>query len=188
LSRRALSILLAGAALVLAGCGGGSNTTRSSISEPRQARGSLAAYLGTVEPIRDGVNHLLDGADPILDAYGEHRIGSAVAARRMGTLERHFAAYAVRIASVHDAPAPLRAPQRAYAYTFVFEDAYLSTLVAAIPDRDFDELPDTQDRQRDAIIAWRIAVEALAARRGTVLPGDLQVAGRGEIAPSPEGS
>jgi hypothetical protein len=106
----------------------------------------------------------------------------------MSALERRFAAYAVRIASVRDVPAPLRGAQREYAHTFVFEDAYLSTLVAVIPDRDFDELPDTQDRQRDAIISWRIAVEALAAREGTKLPADLQAAGRGEIAPSPDGS
>jgi hypothetical protein len=183
LSPRTLSLLVAGAALVVVGCGGANSN-----SEPRQARGSLASYLATVEPIRDGVNQLLEGADPILDAYHEHRIGAAVAARRMAALERRFAAYAVRIASVRDAPAPLRAAQREYAHTFVFEDAYLSTLVAAIPDRDFDELPDTQDRQRDAIIAWRIAVEALAAREGTRLPADLQAAGRGEIAPSPDGS
>jgi hypothetical protein len=185
LSPRTLSLLVAGAALVVVGCGGGAD---SGTSEPRQARGSLTSYLATVEPIRDGVNRLLEGADPILDAYREHRIDAAVAARRMGALERRFAAYAVRIASVDDAPAPLRAAQREYAHTFVFEDAYLSTLVAAIPGRDFDELPDTQDRQRDAIISWRIAVEALAAREGTKLPADLQAAGRGEIAPSPDGS
>jgi hypothetical protein len=106
----------------------------------------------------------------------------------MGALERRFAAYAVRIASVRDVPVALRAAQRGYAHTFVFEDSYLSTLVAAIPGRDFGELPDTQDHQRDAIIAWRIAVEALAARQGTNLPDDLRVAGRGEIAPSPSGS
>jgi hypothetical protein len=181
LSARALSLLLIGAAIAVAGCGGGSGG-------PRQARGSLTSYLAEVEPIRIGVNRLLDRADPILDAYREHRIGAALAARRMGGLERRFAAYAVRIAAVRDVPAPLRAAQRGYAHTFVFEDAYLSTLVAAIPDRDFDGLPDTQDRQRDAIIAWRIAVEALAAREGTKLPADLQVAGRGEIAPSPDGS
>jgi hypothetical protein len=188
LSRRALSLLLAGAALILVGCAGGGSGTGPGTGEPRVTRGSLASYLAAVEPIRLGVNRLLDGADPILDAYRERRIDAAVATRRMGALERRFAAYAVRIASVRDAPPALRAAQRAYAHTFVFEDAYLSTLVAALPDRDFDELPDTQDRQRDAIIAWRIAVEALAARQGTTLPADLQAAGRGEIAPSPEGS
>jgi hypothetical protein len=77
LSRRALSLLLAGATMLLVGCGGG-NSTESGTSEPRQARGSLASYLAEAEPIRDGVNRLLDGADPILDAYREHRIGAAI--------------------------------------------------------------------------------------------------------------
>lgn len=189
--RRTLSLLAVGAALVVAGCGSSGSASGGSApgtGERRPARSSLASYLAAVEPIRDGVNRLLDGADPILDTYREHRIGPATAARRMSHLERRFAAYAVRIASVRDVPPALRAVQRAYAHTFVFEDAYLSTLVAAIPGRDFDELPDTQDRQRDAIIEWRIAVEALAAHQGTTLPADLQVAGRGEIAPSPDGS
>jgi hypothetical protein len=175
---------LIGAAFAAAGCGGGSGST----GEPRPTRGSLASYLAEVEPIRIGVNRLLEGADPILVAYREHRIGPAIAARRMNALEHRFAAYAVEIASVHHVPPALRAAQREYAHTFVFEDAYLATLVAAIPDRDYAELPDTQDRQRDAIIAWRIALEALAKRQGTKLPADLQVAGRGEIAPSPTGS
>ncbi|MBS1679160.1 MAG: hypothetical protein JST08_17425 [Actinobacteria bacterium] len=184
MSRRTLSLLLAGAVLVLVGCRGGTSST----GEPREVRGSLSSYLAQVEPIRDGVNQLLDGADPILAAYRECRIGAAVATRRMNALEHRFAAYAVQIASVRDVPTPLRAVQRAYAHTFVFEDAYLSTLVAAIPGRDFGRLPETQGRQRDAIIAWRIAVEALAARQDVKLPADLQAAGRGEIAPSPEGS
>jgi len=165
--------------LLLAGCGG---------SEARPARDSLPSYLAEVEPIRLGVNHLLDGADPILGAYREHRIPAAVAWRRMNGLEERFAADAVRIADVRHVPAALRAAQRRYAHTFVFEDAYLSSLAAAIPDRDFGGLPDTQDRQRRAIIAWRIAVESLAAREGTALPTDLRAAGRGEIAPSPDGS
>jgi hypothetical protein len=170
---------LVGVCLLVAGCGQ---------SEPRSTRGSLASYLAEVEPIRLSVNHLLDGADPILDAYREHRISPTVAWRRMNTLEERFAAAAVRIADVRHVPSALRAAQRRYAHTFVFEDAYLSSLAAAIPDRDFDDLPDTQDRQRRAIIAWRIAVESLAARQDMKLPADLRAAGRGEIAPSPDGS
>lgn len=151
-------------------------------------RGSLSSYLAAVEPIRLRVNHLLDGADPILGAYREHRISPTVAWRRINALEERFAADAVRIADVGHVPPPLRAAQRRYAHTFVFEDAYLSSLAAAIPDRAFDDLPDTQDRQRRAIIAWRIAVESTAARQGLKLPADLKAAGRGEIAPSPDGS
>jgi hypothetical protein len=178
LSRKLLG-LLASAAIVLAGCGGG---------EPRPARGSLSSYLAEVEPIRLRVNRLLDGADPILDAYREHRLSPTAAWRRMNALEERFAADAVRIADVRHVPTRLRTAQRAYAHTFVFEDAYLSALAAAIPDREFDSLPDTQERQRRTIIAWRIDVESLAARQGLRLPADLKAAGRGEIAPSPDGS
>jgi hypothetical protein len=180
LSRKLLLGLLAGGAIVLAGCGGG--------GESRPARGSLSSYLAEVEPIRLRVNRLLDGADPILGAYREHRISPTVAWRRMNALEERFAADAVRIADVRHVPAPLRTAQRRYAHTFVFEDAYLSALAAAIPDRAFDDLPATAERQRRAIIAWRIDVESLAARQGLKLPADLKAAGRGEIAPSPNGS
>jgi hypothetical protein len=151
-------------------------------------RGSLSSYLAEVEPIRLGVNNLLDGADPILDAYHERRISPRVAWRRMNSLEERFAADAVRVADIRQVPPALLRAQRRYAHTFVFEDAYLSSLAAAIPDRDFDDLPETQNRQRRAIIGWRIAVESLAARQGVELPADLRAAGRGEIAPSPDGS
>jgi hypothetical protein len=106
----------------------------------------------------------------------------------MERLERRFAVYAVRIAEVGRVPAALRSAHRAYAHTYVLEDAYLSALAAALPEREFDRLPDTQNRQRGAIVAWRIRLEVLAGRLGVRLPADLQAAGRGEIAPSPAGS
>ena len=59
--------------------------------------------------------------------------------------------------------------------------------MSALPDRDFEALPATQSRQRAAIIAWRIRLEVVAGRLGMRLPADLEVAGRGEIAPSPLG-
>lgn len=105
----------------------------------------------------------------------------------MSRLERRFARYAVEVASVHPVPAGFRGAQAAYAHTYVLEDSYLSALVAALPDRDFGDLPHTADRQRAAIIAWRIRLEVLAQRLGVRLPADLQQAGRGEIAPSPVG-
>lgn len=143
--------------------------------------------MARVEPIRLRVNHLLDGADPVLSAYAERRLGAHPAQRRIDALERSFAADAVRIAEVR-APASLRALQRSYAHTYVLEDAYLSALAAALPQRSFDELPNTQSRQRAAITGWRIGLEAEAERLGARLPADLQAAGRGEIAPSPSGS
>ncbi|HEX4753586.1 MAG TPA: hypothetical protein VH268_11865 [Solirubrobacterales bacterium] len=179
MTRRLAALIVAGS-LTVAGCGGH--------SEPRPVRGSLNVYLHEVEPIRLGVNRLLEGADPILSAYRAHRITPATAQRRLGRLERRFAAYAVQIAAVAKVPPALRSAQRSYAHTFVLEDAYLSALVAALPEHDFDGLPETQARQRAAIIGWRIQLEVLAERRGVDLPADLEAAGRGEIAPSPGGS
>jgi hypothetical protein len=171
---------LGAAVLMLVGCG--------QSEPPSSPQHRLEAYLARVEPIRLQVNRLLDRADPILSAYGEDRIGTRAAQRRFDALERRFAAYAVRIAALRSAPAPLRGLQRSYAHTYVLEDAYLSALAAALPGREFADLPDTQNRQRAAIVAWRIGLEALANRLGVSLPADLQAAGRGEIAPSPSGS
>jgi hypothetical protein len=169
-------------AAVLAGCAGASDPGAQG------SRGSgLEGYVRRVEPIRLGVNRLLDRADPILSAYAEHKLSPAAAERRMDALERRFADYAVRIAALRPVPAAIASEQRAYAHTFVLEDSYLSALTEAVPKREFGELPDTQDRQRAAIIAWRTRLEVLAERRGISLPRDLQVAGRGEIAPSPLG-
>lgn len=179
MSRGLVALALAVAAPAIAGCGGGGS------SSPRD---ELAAYLAHVEPIRLRVNRLLDRADPTLSALRDHRLSSPTAQRRLARLERRFAADAVEIAAVQPVPESLHDAQRAYAHTYVLEDAYLSALVAALPSRSFDELPDTQSRQRAAIIAWRIQLEVEAHRLGLNLPADLQAAGRGEIAPSPTGS
>jgi len=84
-------------------------------------------------------------------------------------------------------PSRLAAAQRAYAHTYDLEDAYLRALVAAIPGRDFDSLPRTAEAQRRAIVIWRRRLEGEAERAGVILPQDIEVAGRGEIAPSPLG-
>jgi hypothetical protein len=177
--RRVLA-LLGAAAFALAGCGSGSAQSAS-------PAGELRAYVARVEPLRLAVNRLLDRADPILEAYREHRIGPRTAQRRFGRLERRFAGYAAQVAAIRPLPDDLRAAASAYAHTYVLEDSYLSALTAALPGRAFDDLPDTQDRQRAAIIAWRIRLEVLGHRLGVGLPADLQRAGRGEIAPSPVG-
>jgi hypothetical protein len=168
-------------ALALSACG---SDDRGDPGSPRRA---VAQYVARVEPIRLGVNRLLDRADPILSAYRERRIGTRPAGRRLAALERRFAVAARRIAALRPVPRALRTAQRAYAHTYVLEDAYLSALVSALPDRDFEALPATQSRQRAAIIAWRIRLEVVAGRLGVRLPADLQAAGRGEIAPSPLG-
>jgi hypothetical protein len=176
---RALA-LVAAVAFGVAACGSSSDRAGS-------PAGELRAYLDRVEPLRLAVNRLLDRADPILESYREHRIGPRTAQRRFGGLERSFAGYAARVAAIRPIPADLRAAAAAYAHTYVLEDSYLSALTTALPERAFDELPHTADRQRAAIIAWRIRLEVLARRLGVHLPADLQRAGRGEIAPSPLG-
>jgi hypothetical protein len=83
---------------------------------------------------------------------------------------------------------PAACSQRPYANTYVFEDAYLSALVAGLADGELTNLPNTQAAQRAAIIRWRIGLTVLARAVDAPLPADLQQAGRGEIAPSPNGS
>jgi hypothetical protein len=179
--KRIGGVLLAtlAATALAAGCGGESKADQ---------RASLEDYVAKVEAIRLPVNELLDQADPILGAYEEKRISPAQAHRRFGALERRFADYTVEIAALEPVPDSIRAAQDAYAHTFVLEDAYLSALDAALPEHDFEHLPDTQNDQRAAIIAWRTRLEVLAGELDAKLPADLQVAGRGEIAPSPTGS
>ena len=182
LASAGLALVSVALALAPAGCGNGDGPAENGAD--RQA---LADYLGRVEPIRLGTNRLLDRADPILSGYHEGRLSAKQAQRRVDALERRFAEYAVQIAALQPVPAAIRHAHRAYAHTYVFEDAYLSALAAAVPEREFDDLPDTKDRQRAAIIAWRTRLQVLADRYGLQLPDDIQVAGRGEIAPSPLG-
>ena len=106
----------------------------------------------------------------------------------MGRLEKRFATYAVDIAAVDPPTTQLRALNAPYANTYVFEVAYLSALVAGIADGELTNLPNTQAAQRAAIIRWRIGLTVLARAANAPLPADLQQAGRGEIAPSPNGS
>lgn len=146
------------------------------------------SYLQQVEPIRLAVNRLLEGADPILSAYRDGRISSRQASLRMGALERRFTAYTVDMAALEPATAQLRVMNAPYAHTYILEDAYLSALTAGLAARNLDRLPNTQDAQRAAIIQWRTGLAVLARRAALALPGDLQAAGRGEIAPSPGGS
>jgi|GEM_PF-4929027 len=154
--------------------------------EAAEAR-ALQRYLARVEPIRAGVNRLLDGADPVLARYGRHRLGSHAAADEVRRLERRFAGYAGAVRRLAPVPRRLARAHRAYARTYLLEDAYLRALAAAIPSRRFGLLPRTEEAQRRAIVAWRRRLEAVAARLGVRLPAYVQVAGRGEIAPSPVG-
>jgi hypothetical protein len=173
------AILAAAFALTAVGCGADTSTA--------DRRRALEDYVAAVQPIRLGINELLDRADPILEGYADGELSVTEARRRLGRLERGVAAYAVRIAEVEDVPEELRSAHDAYAHTFVLQDTYLSALVAALRERDFEELPNFQNEQRAAIIAWRTRLQVLADRWEARLPANLQVAGRGEISPSPTG-
>jgi len=173
-------------AIALAGCA--TSHPQSAASGQRAQRAAIERYLAEVEPIRLAVNSLLEGADPILGAFHDQRITHREAAQRMGRLEWRFAAYAVDIAAIDPPTAQLRALHAGYADTYVFEDAYLSALVAGLADGELSDLPNTQAAQRAAIIRWRIGLTVLARAARAPLPADLQQAGRGEIAPSPDGS
>ncbi len=192
LSRQAAAAILAAAAAALAGCeGSGSSASTGSASADSaaidSAAGQLRRYVAAVERVRLPVNDLLENVDPVTEAYAKHEIGAATAQRRLGRIERRFAGYAREAAEVTPVPAAMRAANRAYAHTYVFEDSYLAALTAALPEREFDGLPNTENRQRRAIVAWRIRLETVADRLGVRLPADIQQAGRGEIRPSPEG-
>jgi hypothetical protein len=141
-----------------------------------------------VEPLRLAVNRLLTRADPILAGFSTRRLGSSAATRRMGALEWRFAQFAVAINAIRPETPALRALHAKYAATYALEDSYLSALVTGLRHHDLSDLPRTAAAQRSAVIEWRIGLMVLAQRSGTTLPIDLQQAGRGEIAPSPEGS
>jgi hypothetical protein len=177
-------VLIGLSAAGLAGCAAVAQPT----SGRAPARAAIEAYLRQVEPIRLAVNRLLGRADPIIAAYHDHDASPAQAGRRMGRLEQRFAAYTVEIAAIEPATAPLRVLQAAYAHTYVLEDSYLSALANGLAERNLDDLPNTQAAQRAAIVGWRTGLTVLADRAGIDLPADLQQAGRGEIAPSPDGS
>jgi hypothetical protein len=168
--------------VLAAGCGGGSSAISS-----RSIRVELERYLKQVEPLRLAVNQLLEGADPILSAFHERRITAGVAAHQMSGLERRFAGFTVDVAAIEPRIPALVGLHAEYAQTYVLEDAYLSALAAGLSRRELTDLPNTQSEQRAAIIRWRTGLAVLARKGHFALPADLEVAGRGEIAPSPEG-
>jgi hypothetical protein len=170
---------------MLAGCASSQHRRPSSA---QRARTALTSYVIQIEPVRLAVNRLLAGADPILSGYHEHTLSSASAARQMAGLERRFAAYTVDVEAIRPGSSALRALHAEYAHTYILEDSYLGALTQGLRERDLGGLPDTENTQREAIIAWRIGLEVLARSGGVRLPADLSIAGRGEIRPSPSGT
>lgn len=184
-------ILIVRMASVLAGCGNAANassSTNGSASSRKPSAADVRVYVAQVEPVRLGVNQLLLGADPILDGFRAHTITPQAAGDQMSALEQRFAAYLVAAEAIDPPNAVLRRLNAPYANTYYLQDNYLSVLAAALPDNSFDDLPDTQNAQRLAIIEWRTQLQVVANAARVRLPADLQQAGRGEIAPSPTGS
>jgi hypothetical protein len=179
--KRRLLVAAALVSLATASCG------QATVAHGGATASDLRAYLAAVEPIRLGVNALLQDADPIIDGFRDHALNDAQAATEMGALEETFAAYTLEMAEVQPSDPALAAINGPYAHTFILEDSYLNALVNGIAEDDVDDLPDTQSDQRAAIIEWRVQLEVLSKKLGVALPSDLQQAGRGEIAPSVAG-
>jgi hypothetical protein len=164
------------------------------VSSPNVATSSqlsaedLKSYVAAVQRIRLPVNDLLEGADPILEAYRKHTITPHQASRRFAALEGKFADFALKMQQVTPPDATLAAINAPYAHTYFLEDSYLATLASDLREGDFDNLPNTQGAQRLAIIEWRVQLEVIAAQLHVSLPANLQQAGRGEIAPAVTGS
>jgi len=95
---------LAAGCLCVAALGGCGSKTGSPAGTQRVQRAAIERYMGEVEPIGLAVNKLLEGADPILEAFHDRRITPEQAARRMGQLEQRFAAYAVSRRSIRQPP------------------------------------------------------------------------------------
>jgi hypothetical protein len=174
--------------VAVAGCGSSSSSTSQTRAASTVSAADLNSYIAAVERVRLPVNALLEKADPILDAYKDHKITPRQASNRFDAMERSFAGYALQMQQITPADPTLRTLNAPYAHTYFFEDAYLATLASDLREGDFDNLPNTQGAQRLAIIRWRIQLEVLAAKAHVTLKPDLQQAGRGEIAPAIEGS
>src|SRR3954468_19351746 len=113
---RAIAAVLCVSALALLGAGCGSDTTTA---DRRQA---LEDYVAAVQPIRLGINELLDKADPVLEGYRDGDLTAKQAQRGIDRIEHGAAGYAVRIAAIQDVPDEMQAAQGAYAHTFVLQD------------------------------------------------------------------
>ena len=131
------------------------------------------------------MNQLLLGADPILDGYRTHTITPQAAGDEMSQLEHRFASCVVSAQSLDPADSTLSKLNAPYADTYYLEDNYLSMLAADLPGNDFDNLPDTQNAQRLAIIEWRTQLQVAANVAGVRLPptSNRQVGGRSPLHP-----
>ena len=90
------------------------------------------------------MNALLQGADPIIQGFQNHRLTDAQAAARMGALELRFADFTVDVNALQPSDPALAAINAPYAHTFIFEDSYLNALVSGMADDNVSNLPNPQ--------------------------------------------
>ena len=169
--------------MVLCATAGATSANPSSVPAP-----ALRSYVAQVEKVRLPVNAMLEGTDPIIEAFNDHQVTPAQASLEMNNLEERFAGYVLAMQEILPSNKALARANKPYADTYYLEDNYLSTLASDLNEGDFENLPNTQDQQRLDIIVWRTQMELLAKGDGVKLPADIQQAGRGEIAPSLSGS
>ncbi len=169
--------------MVLGATAGTTSANPSSVPAP-----ALRSYVAQVEKVRLPVNAMLEGTDPIIEAFNDHQVTPAQASLEMNNLEERFAGYVLAMQEIRPSNKALARANKPYADTYYLEDNYLSTLASDLNEGDFENLPNTQDQQRLDIIVWRTQMELLAKGDGVKLPADIQQAGRGEIAPSLSGS
>jgi hypothetical protein len=67
------------------------------------------------------------------------------------------------------------------------DHAYLGALVTGLGNDDLSDLPNMQAQQRAHIIGWRTDLAVFGRKAHLRLSADLELAGRGEIAPSAKG-
>ena len=134
------TVAIAGAILALSGCG---SSQRPTAAAPA-IRPALERYLSQIEPLRLAVNRLLEGADPTLAAFRDHRITRKQAAQRIGALELRFATFTVEVNSIEPSVPAVRSLQASTRTRTYLEDAYLSALVSGLANDELGDLPNTQ--------------------------------------------
>ncbi len=160
-ARRLVAGLVIGVLIV--GCASSASTTRTG-ADPGVSATELRDYVAQVEKVRLPVNSLLDGADPILEGFHDKTITPDVAADQMDALEQRFAGYLLDANAISPSNKVLAKMNTPYARTYFYEDAYLATLASDLREGDFDNLPNTQDAQRLAIIEWRTQLDVAGPR------------------------
>ncbi len=119
--RRLSAVWIALAALALSACGQSSAAT----AHLGTRASDLKSYLAAIEPIRLGVNALLNNADPIINGFKDKQLTDAQASAQMGGLEQSFADFTVEVNALQPADPTLASINAPYAHTFILEELVL---------------------------------------------------------------